>query len=241
MTNTHFRLATSLSVSNLAAADSTATIDLGGAGTNLTVNEGGNTTFAGGMSNAGGLIKAGAGTLTLGGVNTYSGSTTVSNGTLLVDGSMASSACTVLTNTMLGGTGTVGAVTVVSGGILAPGHGGVGSLNSGAVELQAGSILAIQINSATPAANTLAASGVTIRDGVRLSLTDSDTTYLGGGTDYTLVSRSLGNDAEAFAGYPEGRMFLLGQNYFTITYKGGAGHDVVITSVKYEGSVYTIR
>ncbi len=240
MTNSHLKLATSLSVSNLAAADSTATIDLGGAGTNLTVNEGGNTTFAGGMSNAGGLVKAGAGALTLGGVNTYSGSTIVSNGTLLVDGSMASSACTVLTNTMIGGTGTVGAVTVVSGGILAPGHGGVGSLNSGAVELQAGSILAMQINSGANSADKLASSGtVTIGSGATLSLSDLGSATLGVGTSYVLVSRTSGAGT-VFDGYPEGYFFSVGQNDYRITYVGGTGYDVVITRAC-QGAVYAIR
>jgi autotransporter-associated beta strand protein len=218
-------------VFNLASA---ATVGVGGTDT---------LTLGGIITNSGALTKTGAATLTLGGVNTYSGSTTVFDGTLLVDGSIASSACTVNSGATLGGTGTVGTVIMASGATNAPGHNGVGTLNSGAVELQAGSTLAMQINSDTDAADKLASSGaVTIGSGVALSLSDLGTTYLGGGKAYTLVSRNSGNVTEEFAGYPEGYKFLLGQNYFTITYKGGTSvHDVVITNVKYEGSVYTIR
>ena len=304
------RLGSSLAITNLISATSAATIDLGGAGRELTVNEGDNTTFAGAMTNAGSLVKAaagtltltgtnsyrgattisngtlaisgtgvlgngvftgsitnhgafvyassaaqtlsgpisgsgsltnlGPGTLTLGGNNTYVGNTTVSNGTLLVDGSIASSACTVNSGATLGGTGTVGAVIMASGATNAPGHNGVGTLHSGNVELQAGSTLAIQIDSGANAADKLASSGaVTIGSGAKLSLSDLGTATLGVGTSYVLVSRTSGAGT-TFDGYPEGHYFSVGQNDYRITYEGGAGYDVVITRPR-QGSVYTIR
>jgi autotransporter-associated beta strand protein len=53
---------------------------------NLTVNDGGNRTFAGEISGAGNVVKQGAGTWTLSSANTYNGTTTISGGTLLLSG-----------------------------------------------------------------------------------------------------------------------------------------------------------
>ena len=74
----------------------------------------------------GGLSKAGPGTLTLSGANTYTGPTIVHNGTLLVSGSLAGGAVSVATNGTLAGNGTIqGATTVLRGGAIQPGLGGV--------------------------------------------------------------------------------------------------------------------
>jgi fibronectin-binding autotransporter adhesin len=77
------------------------------------------------LAGAGGTLeKAGAGTLTLSANNTYTGATTVSAGTLLVNGnqSAAVGAVTVDLGATLGGSGTIGgAVSILGGGIVAPG------------------------------------------------------------------------------------------------------------------------
>ncbi len=57
-------------------------VNLNGGGVTLTIAETGSQTFAGVISNAGGLTKTGAGTLTLARTNTYTGPTTVSAGVL---------------------------------------------------------------------------------------------------------------------------------------------------------------
>jgi len=70
---------------SLATASSgvnTATINLLGASTILTVNQSVNSTFAGSIAGPGGLTKSGNGTLTLAGANTYTGGTIISGGTL---------------------------------------------------------------------------------------------------------------------------------------------------------------
>jgi autotransporter-associated beta strand protein len=79
----------------------------------------------GGIGGTGGLTKQGTNTLTLSGTNTYSGTTTVSNGTLLVNGNnLGAGPVSVNAHGILCGVGTIaGAVTIQSGGILAPGAG----------------------------------------------------------------------------------------------------------------------
>ncbi len=90
------------------------------------------------------LTKAGGGTLTLGSANSYSGPTAVNGGVLRVSGSLtAASAVTVNSGGLLSGTGTIGgSVGVAGGGHLAPGGAAaVGTLTTGPLTLNAGSIL----------------------------------------------------------------------------------------------------
>ncbi|MEX1048674.1 MAG: autotransporter-associated beta strand repeat-containing protein [Akkermansiaceae bacterium] len=109
---------------NSAGADYSARIKSSASAMTFDTN-GQNVTFAATLatSNTGGLTKAGSGTLTLSGANTYTGSTTVSGGQLVVNGSIsASSLTTVQSGATLGGSGTIGALTVSTGGTLAPGN-----------------------------------------------------------------------------------------------------------------------
>jgi autotransporter-associated beta strand protein len=67
------------------------------------------------------LTKTTGGTVTLTGVNTYTGATAVNQGKLVINGNISTSVLTtVATGATLGGTGTVGVLTV--NGILAPGN-----------------------------------------------------------------------------------------------------------------------
>ena len=78
------------------------------------------------------LVKAGAGTQVLSGANTYTGATTISGGKLAVNGSLAAaSAVSVASGATLAGTGNVaGTATLASGGHVAPGAAGVGSIGT---------------------------------------------------------------------------------------------------------------
>ncbi|MDR3664606.1 MAG: autotransporter-associated beta strand repeat-containing protein, partial [Mycobacterium sp.] len=79
-------------------------------------------TFSGLISGTGSLVKSGPGTELLTGASTYSGPTTVNGGLLsLSDTGSITSQVAVNAGGTLGGSGSVGATTVASGGTLAPG------------------------------------------------------------------------------------------------------------------------
>lgn len=75
------------------------------------------------ITGTGALAKRGAGTLILSGENSYTGATDVTAGTLLVNGSNAGSSLTTVQNgARLGGNGTTGSVSVLSGGTFGAGN-----------------------------------------------------------------------------------------------------------------------
>ncbi len=94
------------------------------------------------------VTKTGSGTWTLGGINTYSGTTTVNGGTLLVNGHLnGSGAVSVNSSATLGGSGYIlGAVTVNSGGTLAPGAGLSALTISNTLTLNVGSTNVFELN-----------------------------------------------------------------------------------------------
>ena len=98
------------------------------------------------ISGAGALIKTNVNTLTLGGANTYTGGTTVNQGALVVNGSVG--AVTVNTGGSLGGSGTVGAVTLTSGSFLNPGN-SPGLLTAASSSWAAGATYNWEINQAS--------------------------------------------------------------------------------------------
>jgi autotransporter-associated beta strand protein len=93
------------------------------------------------------LIKTGTGTLTLTGANAYTNTTTVSFGGLIVNGSMQSRQIAVSAGALLGGTGTVQAVTLDAGAILAVGNGPGTMTFNGALFLSEGSTNFMEIAS----------------------------------------------------------------------------------------------
>ncbi len=92
------------------------TLDMGLAGSVLTVNQTGDTFFNGAMSGEGAFVKNSAGALTIAGTNTYSGGTTVNEGLLLFG----------KTNSIP----VAGSVSVAPGASLGFGVGGAGSFST---------------------------------------------------------------------------------------------------------------
>jgi autotransporter-associated beta strand protein len=132
-----------------------------GSATLTTGNDNTSTTFSGGITGAGGLTKIGTGALTLSGPSTYSGTTAVNAGTLIVNGSIANSAVTVNAGATLSGTGTVGGLTINSGGMFAPGNSPGTMTVQGNLAFQSGALYLVQINSTT-ASNTVVSGSATL-------------------------------------------------------------------------------
>jgi hypothetical protein len=112
------------------------------------------------------------GTLTLTSTNhTYAGATTVTAGKLVIDGNISTSTTTVQNTGTLGGSGFAGAVSVESGGMLAPGN-SIGQFDTRTLTLGSASIFQVEIDSAS-AYDQLGIDGnLNITGGAKLDLVD---------------------------------------------------------------------
>ncbi|MDB5714305.1 MAG: hypothetical protein JWO15_1702 [Sphingomonadales bacterium] len=119
----------------------------------LTVDQPTDAVFTATLNGTGKFVKTGAGTLTIGD-QVFTGTTQIAAGTLLVNGTLPSP-IGVGDSATLGGTGTVGAVAVATGGMVAPGVGGTGTLTLGALNVALGGT----IRSAVGSTATMAVTG----------------------------------------------------------------------------------
>lgn len=164
-----------------------------------------------------------------------SGSVTVNGGTLSVTGSLvAASAVTVNSGGILRGTGTVGGVTTLnSGSILSAGisNANFGTLTfSDSLTAGTGVTVSLKLNSESGFIDQIAANGLTL-SGATLSLVDLGETALELGLSFTIVNNtSASSVAGTFAGLNQGDTITVGANTYQITYDGGSGNDVVITT-----------
>jgi autotransporter-associated beta strand protein len=125
-----------------------------GTGSNLKSNElqvgstTGTQTFSGVISGGGSLRRVNSGgTTVLSGNNTYSGVTTIDAGTLLLNGANTGGGAVAFNGGgTLGGTGsTTSAVSLTSGGTIAPGNAGIESLDVGSLNVNGG-LLSFELN-----------------------------------------------------------------------------------------------
>lgn len=187
-------------------------------------------------STAGGALGPSTCPLVLAGLLCFGGAfatpaAAVSAGVLALNGS-PTSAVTVNAGAVLAGAGTItGAVTVTSGGVLAPGS-SPGILNTGSLSLEGGSNLPVELNGPT---------GGTQYDQVNVI---GNVTLDGGLLDVSLgfasatgqVFTIINNDADepvtgTFAGLGEGSTLVAGGLLFRISYAGGTGNDVTLTTL----------
>ncbi|MGU3626052.1 Ig-like domain-containing protein [Comamonas sp. C24C] len=209
-------------------------ITLNGAGGIVSVASGTAVGLSASIGGTAGLSKAGNGALTLSGSNNYAGTTTVSVGTLSVTGSTAS-ATTVAAGGTLAGTGILGGnVTVQSGALLSPGNAGAGSLTiNGDLQMNAGSVLAVEINGTTAGTqyDRVVVNGTVDISGAILSATHG---YTPGLSDvYNIISNNLADAVTGtFSGLAEGGTLTAGGNSIQLTanYAAGDGNDFTLTA-----------
>lgn len=199
-----------------------------GAGATLAFNRSADhtpaTTLIGG---AGQLVKEGPNTLTLNATLSHTGPTIVQQGALLIMGAMTASPTTVTAGSTLAGTGTAAAVTVESGGTLAPGAppASIGAFAVGSLTL-AGT-LALGIASASSADRLTAGGNVTLSG--PLSFTAPAGLPLG--TTFTILEKtSPGAINGSFSGKPPGSAFTASGYTWQISYTGGDGNDITLTT-----------
>ena len=188
-------------------------------------------TISGPIGGPGGLNKTGPGLLILSAPsNSYAGVTEVARGTLRLDAALSSTnPVTVNSEATLKGHGSSqGAIGVQGGGTVAPGS-SPGQLSCSGLSMEAGANFAAEINGPTPISqyDTIAVSGPVSLGGATLNVA------LGyappDGQQFTLISQSRKEAVSGtFAGLPEGGILQVGNTIFGITYKGGAGNDVVL-------------
>jgi fibronectin-binding autotransporter adhesin len=183
--------------------------------------------------------------VTFGANNTYNGTTTVFAGTLFVNGLQPSSNV-VVNNTaaaILGGTGTVGAVSLTgpaAGGSahLAPGL-SPGIINTGNLAMPAGTNFDVQLNGLTAGSGYDQANVTgTVSLGGTLNVT------LGfsppNGAAFTIINNDVSDSVSGtFAGLAQGATFVVNGVTFQISYTGGTGNDVVLT-VQSGGSIPSV-
>ena len=199
-------------------------------------------TIAGSISDSNGgatsLLKSGDNTWVLGGANTYAGTTTVEDGVLLVNGSIGTGEVTV-SGGMLGGSGVIGGSLLVQNGILAPGNSaGILTLENDVV-LTSDACMQIQLfgdDAGTEYDQVLLTDGEIRLGGAMLDiLLDGYAPSMG--TSFVVIDNQTSSDIDGiFADMPENAIISSGNAAFHITYCGGDGNDVVLTTITPEPS-----
>ncbi len=212
--------------------------DIAGANvtSNLTVTSAGAVSQSAIITGTGGLTKNGTGTMTLSSANDYTGATAINVGTLLVNGSITSNV-TVTAPGILGGTNGTVTGNVSGTGTVAPGA-SPGILNvMGTFGIV--STLAIEINGTTVGTQY---DQVNVTGGVNVTGTVLNITAAPApafGTTYTIINNDGGDAVTGtFAGLDEGEVFVVGASTYQITYTGGSGNDVVLTTINPAVPIY---
>jgi T5SS/PEP-CTERM-associated repeat protein len=193
------------------------------------------------------LLTNSAGKLVLnGGTLSVDTPLSVSNGTIEVNHNWGG-LITVGGGGTLGGTGLVGSATIQSGGILSPGN-SPGTLTFSNLTLSAGAIVTNEIFSLA-SHDLIIATNLTVNGTVvwNLTLTGTVLPYTNNLTLFAIENYlgAITNDWLSLGGtnlLHEGDSFVVqstdgSNNFFRISYLGGAGHDVVITAVPEPGTM----
>jgi autotransporter-associated beta strand protein len=186
----------------------------------------GSSTYDGAISGLGTFEKTGTGTFVLTGTNTYTGSTIANNGTLLVNGFQPQSPVSV--ESALGGTGTVGTITVSPDGTLSPGS-SPGILNCSNLTLYAGANYVVELNGTNAGTDydQLNVTGTVSLGNATLNLVVGYTPAV---LDTFVIINNDGTDAVTSPfNLPPGTDLVTNNMRFRVSYSGGSGNDVVLT------------
>lgn len=212
------------------------TVSLGA--NSLTFGDATDQIFAGSVSGTGGLTKQGAGKLSLTGFNTYTGLTSVLGGTLELVGGSLFGQVNVGTSGTFSGSGSIGALTVGSGGTLSLGDALTpdGILNvSGDVTFSTGSTFALDIG-ADGRSDRIDSAGAATLNGGRLSVNalDPTTSYQQGQT-YTILSATDGVSGR-FASVSATSAFL---DFYTTYNPNDVQLTIGVAASSFEGAALT--
>ncbi|AJP71003.1 autotransporter domain-containing protein [Sphingomonas hengshuiensis] len=187
--------------------------------------------FGGALQGNGALVKAGTGTVTMGDQLGFSGTTSILGGRLLLSGRSAARLSVV--GGTLGGTGTVGALSIGSGGTVAPGDAAIGTLSvTGNFAQTAGSTYVATVTASGLSDRIVIGGTATLGQGSRLALVGS----VGGiGTRYTLLSAAGGlsgsySVVEQPGGNFELRLVYSSTNLFADVARSAVGLTALATS-----------
>ena len=160
------------------------------------------------------------------------------NTTAIVDGTYGDTF--VESGGILKGTGTVGALSVSSGGTVAPGHSPGCITTTGNLTLNGTYQAEIGGTNACTDYDQLKVTGTVDLTGSTLTTTLYNGFKPSAGQTYTIISND-GTDAVTgtFNGLAEGATFSVGGYVFKVTYKGGDGNDVVLSVVSVPSSPNT--
>lgn len=187
------------------ALDGDGRVSLGGA-TLTTGGSGVDSLFSGILDGTGSLVKAGAGRLDLTGDSPFSGSVTVAAGRLRVSGHLGQADVGVASGAAIEGTGTLGGLSLRSGGRAAPGLDGIGTLSAeGNVLFEAGSTFQVKADAAGNGDRISAGGTATLRGG--LVDVQAQAGAYRANTTYTILSAAGGVDGR-FASVTSNFAFL---------------------------------
>jgi hypothetical protein len=147
----------------------------------------------------------------------------------LVNGSFNSTGL-VQVNGTLGGSGSVGTVTVLNSGKIAPGN-SPGKLTTGNIVFNSSTVFSIELNGLTPATeyDQLAVAGTVNLGGA--TLVPSLGFIPGSSQAFKIIDNDDSDPVVGtFNGYAEGSTVTINGFDFTISYQGGDGNDVTLTA-----------
>ena len=165
------------------------------------------------------------------GALSFASSVTQASGVNTINGTLTTPAYALQGGALKGGGSISGALTASSGTLVAPGN-SPGILNTGDFALNAGATLQAEISGTSPGSDY---DQVNVTGTVTLggTLEVLRWAYFGVGQEFTIINND-GSDPVigTFAGLPEGAQVAIGANsLFNISYAGGDGNDVVLTSL----------